>query len=298
MRPYPIKSRPLRFVIRVVGLYFDCNVPRAAAQMSYYLLFCLFPLLLVVVSTLGMFHLDLASVLRVVENLPIQSDVLEEYVSYVVTNESPGLMWAGILMALTASSAAFRALMRVSREIGRCPNSRGPAMFAVSFLMSAVLLLTIFAFLFATVTGRWFLNWITGRFPLDAVVWAWQWLRFPVLFALGVLALSAIYRVCLGRGALPGGRAWPGAVFASVALVIGTGVFSLFISMSSRYSLVYGSLASVIFLLLWFFVCSNILVLGNVVNYALTLEKKGGERLAPPEAASPQAPPPAPGRDS
>ena len=150
-------------------------------------------------------------------------------------------------------------------------------MFAVSFAMSAVLLLTIFVFLAATVTGQWFLNWITGRFPMDAVVWAWQWLRFPILFALGVLALSAIYRVCMNRKAMPDGRAWPGAVFASVALVIGTGVFSLFISLSSRYSLVYGSLASVIILLLWLFICANILVLGNVVNYALALERKGGD---------------------
>ena len=277
-----VHSRPLRFVIRVVHTYFAYNVPRTAAQMSYYLLFCLFPVLLIVVSTLGLLHLDLETVLTAVENLPIQSEVLEEYVAYVVTNESPAMMWAGILMAVTASSAAFRALMRVSGEISGRPAFQGPAMFAVSFAMSAVLLLTIFVFLAATVTGQWFLNWITGRFPLDAVAWAWQWLRFPILFALGVLALSAIYRVCMNRKAMPDGRAWPGAVFASVALVIGTGVFSLFISLSSRYSLVYGSLASVIILLLWLFICANILVLGNVVNYALALERKGGDGILPP----------------
>ena len=61
--------------------------------------------------------------------------------------------------------------------------------------------------------------------------------------ALGVCALTAIYRVSLSKKALPHGKAWPGAVFSSIGLVIGTAVFSLFIGMSSRYSMVYGSLA-------------------------------------------------------
>lgn len=278
MKPIQVHSRPLRFLLRVVHTYLSYNVPRSAAQISYYLLFCVFPLLMIVVSTVGLLHLDLASAMEAVESLPIQNDVLEEYVTYVVTNESPAMLWGGIVMALTASSAAFRGLIRVTGEICGQPAYRGLATFAVSFAMSALLLLTIFAFLVATVTGRWFLNWIDRRFHLTAVIWAWQWLRFPILFALGVLALTAIYRVSLSRKALPGGKAWPGAVFASVALVIGTGVFSLFISLSSRYSVVYGSLASIIILMLWFFVCANILVLGNVVNFALAKGKQAPDQ--------------------
>lgn len=276
MRQIKIHSRPAQFVLRTLQVYLKHQVPRTAAQMSYYLLFSLFPLLMIVISTLGFLHLDADWVLRVMTSAnSVFADVFREYVTYVITNESPALMWAGILIALTTSSAAFRGLMRVSGEICGRPSFHGAAMFLVSFAMSAVLLLTIFAFLLATVTGRWFLTLLVERFHITAVAWAWQWLRFPIVFALGVLALTAIYRVSLSKKALPAGRAWPGAVFASVALVIGTAVFSLFISMSSRYSLVYGSLASIMILLLWLFVCSNILVLGNVINYVLARNRSG-----------------------
>ena len=58
------------------------------------------------------------------------------------------------------------------------------------------------------------------------------------------------------------------AFFAmSIALVAATNVFSYFISVSSRYTTVYGSLAAVIILLVWLFLCSNIIILGNVFNY-------------------------------
>ena len=45
--------------------------------------------------------------------------------------------------------------------------------------------------------------------------------------------------------------------------------------MSSRYSLVYGSLASVIILMLWLYLCGNIVNLGNVLNYVWWRRKQG-----------------------
>ncbi len=274
MKEMNIRFKPLRFLMRLVQVYLRHNVPRSAAQISYYLLLSLFPVVMVVISIVGLLQLDVDSVMRILESLPITNDVLREYVTYVVTNESPALMWAGIIMAITASSAAFRGIMQITGEICGRPTFGGVVQFGVSLVMSMVLLLTIFVCLLATVTGRWFLNWLAAHIHVaSALLEAWQWLRFPLIFALGVCALTAIYRVSLSKKALPHGKAWPGAVFSSIGLVIGTAVFSLFIGMSSRYSMVYGSLASIIILMLWFFLCGNILVLGNVVNFVLAKEK-------------------------
>ena len=63
-------------------------------------------------------------------------------------------------------------------------------------------------------------------------------------------------------------------------MVVASAVFSFFIGMSSRYSLIYGSLASVIILLLWLFLCGNILILGGVFNkvrYDRKKMKKSGK---------------------
>ena len=50
------------------------------------------------------------------------------------------------------------------------------------------------------------------------------------------------------------------------ALVVAAGIFSWFLSMSTRYSLVYGSLVSLIILLVWLYLCGNILLLGAAVS--------------------------------
>ena len=59
-----------------------------------------------------------------------------------------------------------------------------------------------------------------------------------------------------------------------MALVAASILFSWFIGLSSRYALVYGSLASLIIMLVWLYLCGNILILGNVFNYVWYKHKK------------------------
>ena len=56
---------------------------------------------------------------------------------------------------------------------------------------------------------------------------------------------------------------------AAIALAAASMLFSFFMSRSTRYSLIYGSLASVIILLVWLYLCGNILILGSAFNYVL-----------------------------
>ena len=51
---------------------------------------------------------------------------------------------------------------------------------------------------------------------------------------------------------------------ATLALVAASGFFSWFIGMSSRYSLIYGSLVSIVVLLIWLYLCGQILFLALV----------------------------------
>ena len=66
----------------------------------------------------------------------------------------------------------------------------------------------------------------------------------------------------------------PGALLASGALAVASGIFAVVVSHSARYSLIYGSLASMIIMLVWLYLCGNILILGNVFNYVLFCHRK------------------------
>ena len=59
------------------------------------------------------------------------------------------------------------------------------------------------------------------------------------------------------------------SLLTAAAIAAASVLFSWFIGMSSRYALVYGSLASLIILLVWLYLCGNILLLGAVIGRVL-----------------------------
>ena len=58
----------------------------------------------------------------------------------------------------------------------------------------------------------------------------------------------------------------PGAIFGGLAILAVSILFSTMISASARYTLVYGSLASLIILMLWLHLIGTIILLGGLVN--------------------------------
>ena len=89
-----------------------------------------------------------------------------------------------------------------------------------------------------------------------------------LLFSLVLFFILLLYRFTAPL-TKPRPPVLPGAVLASVALAAASILFSWFMGMSARYPLVYGSLTSVIIMLIWLYLCGNILIIGNVINRVL-----------------------------
>ena len=70
---------------------------------------------------------------------------------------------------------------------------------------------------------------------------------------------------------------WPGAVLAAVFFEVAKIVFLIYLSRFAHYELVYGSVGSVIILLLWIYISALILIIGAEFNYQYGLMRK--ERL-------------------
>ena len=103
-----------------------------------------------------------------------------------------------------------------------------------------------------------------------SILFQFEWMHsFLILIFLTVM-LYALYRTYNIKG-----RAFKALIFSSVGaaflLVVVSYVFSEIMKFSAKYSLVYGSLTSVICLMMWIFICANIIiggsVLGRVIGY-------------------------------
>lgn len=271
-----LEWKPVRFGLEVGELYFSKRVSRSAAELAYFLILTFFPVLICINAFIGLLHLDINAVLEAASPfLPRETlGILGDYIQYITGNQSPALLAAGGIMTLFSASAAFRALMNIMEDLYGRKSYAGVWRIAASVAFSVLFLLTIYLALVVLLTGGWLFHLVERLFRLETVTLPWDWQGSDSA------AVPAGVPFC--HAGVPDGRAprqakaaYPYRGLSGRRGPCGrTALFSWFIGLSSRYSLVYGSLASVIILLVWLYLCGNILILGNVFNCVWYRHKK------------------------
>ncbi len=277
-----LRHPPARFVADVLNVYFSKRVGRAAAELAYFLILTFFPIIICISAFVDMLHLDMASLLDQAANfLPGGVVVIfREYLNYIHTNQSTAMLLSGAFLAVLFASAAVRGLMNIMHEIYGRATFRGLWQLVASVLFSILLVATIYLSMAVVVTGNWFFHSLGQLLKLDDLVerfGTWQWVKYLLLLGMVFLFILLLYRFAapLDRPRPP---VVPGAMAAAVALAIASMIFSALMSGSTQYSLIYGSLASVVIMLVWLYLCGNILILGNVVNYVIYKHRKEARR--------------------
>lgn len=264
---------PLRFTAHVTVLYFRRHVSRSAAQLAYFLTLTFFPILICITAFLGRADLRPGDLLEELRHLLPRGVYLifREYLGYLDSNLSNAMLIAGTVLTALFASAAIRGVTTFVRELYGQKRPRRPVQFVYSILFALFLLVTTYLSMAVMLTGNRFFH-VAGDFlgfsDLAARFGVWQWLKYLILLAIVFLFVLLLYRFA-SPAAIPRPPVVPGALLAAGALAAASAVFAAIVSRSARYSLVYGSLASVIILLVWLYLCGNVLILGSVVNYVI-----------------------------
>jgi membrane protein len=263
-------DRVKHVVKTMFGIFNKQRVTRSAAAMSYYLTISIFPFLIVVYAILNSLNIGNENLYRVWEQI-IPADVLKVilgYLRYVGGIKSSTMLIVGITVTLSSSSSAFGSLLSIMADIQGKSRFRGFWATVFSIVTSVGLLVIMYVSALVIVSGEWLLDFLEKNFGFARLLEIWQWVRFAILFLLMLAIIYLIYKVSAPKENKKL-RRLPGALIASVLLVTVSAVFSRLIGSAANYPIVYGSLASFIILMLWIYICSIILIMGNVFNYAV-----------------------------
>ena len=58
----------------------------------------------------------------------------------------------------------------------------------------------------------------------------------------------------------------PGAVIASIGWIIISKIFSIYLSLFKGFSIMYGSLTTIILIMMWVYLCIYIILIGAEIN--------------------------------
>ena len=277
MSEYLKKHRVLNGVVLLIRRYFDHHVARDSAALTYYLLFALFPLLIFLNNLVGLLSFDIEGLLSELSTV-IPRDVvalLGQYLGYVSRVSSKTLLWFGLVFTIYFPYRAVNALFQSVRKAYDAGMPAQALRQQLRVLLYTVLFIVAIPLsVLSSTIGRRVLDFISDYVYLsDRVIDLWNWLRFVLLGAVLFVMIALLYVLALDarsvrRGILPGVLA---SLIAWIALSM---LFSLYVEHAANYSVIYGSIGTIIVLLLWLYLSATMLIMGAEFNSVLLDTKK------------------------
>lgn len=255
----------------------ESKVTDTAAQMSYYFLLSLFPLLIFAVTLLAYLPINPQDLFNLIRDFAPGDTVqtVEDTLNEVLQNQRGGLLSFGIIATIWSASNGMNSVIKglnyayEVQETRPFYKARG-----MSILLTIGLILVIAAFLILQVFGKQiglFASEYLGVSEQFLTIWTWiRWL-IPPLLLFAVFAgiyyfapnLKVTYKAVI-----------PGAIFAAVGWVLVSLGFSFYVNNFGNYSATYGSIGGIIILMIWFYLSAIIILIGGEIN-ALMNELKG-----------------------
>ena len=267
------QNRLVYLIKRMVYRYFSDGIPQAAAELSYFLLFSMFPLLMFVNSMLAQLDLSIEDAAPVLEMLPRSlQQLINGYLLQLSGMPSFSPMLIGIGLTLYFLSRAVRSMMRTVNDIFHVEVSRGMVReVLISLGITAGFLVSVVCSFVLVVAGRMLLRLLPRVLPvpqaaLDLTRDAGFWVMIAFIFVFLMLFNRVVPNVHLKFR-----EVWPGALFSLVAWILVSWAFSFYVDNLARYSVLYGSLGAIIVLMLWLYIVSMILLMGPQLNHTLVV---------------------------
>lgn len=259
------------------------NIFGRAAELAYYFLLALFPMLIFLTAMVGFMPGLRENIMGTLASIvpgdamQLVRDTLED----VTRNSNTGLLSFGILGTLWAASSGVAAVIGTLNTAYDVEESRSWIKQRLTALgLTIGLALLIVGGVALIMFGDRLAEWANGALGLGPVFETiWQVVHYLLGLALLFIGIEVIYY--FGPN-VEQDWAWitPGAVIAVVGIILGSLAFSFYLRFAPDYSATYGSLGAVIILMLWLYLLGLVLLMGGEINSEIAhaadkpLEKK------------------------
>ena len=270
MTSFTLTSR----IKRIIRRSNDDDLFGRAAQLSYYFLLALFPLLLVLINVLGFlaqqgteFRTKLISYLAAV--MPSSAVALvHTTLDEISAASGSGKVSLGLLAALWAASNGMGAISQTLNTAYEVRETRSWwKVRLISVVLTIALSILIISALAIVLYGGSIGEALANVYGFGQVFQIlWSILQWPIALGFVLATFNLIYNFAPDLS--PAQRRWftPGAVIGVTLWLLISFAFRVYLHYFDSYSVTYGSLGALIVLMLWFYLTGVAILIGGEVN--------------------------------
>lgn len=274
-------ASPLSLIKKTVNDFLEDDMTTYASALSYQVLFSLFPFVIFLIALLGFFQLSsFFDWLRGHAELMLPEEAMTQVNNVIgeLQQEKSGLLSFGMIFAIWSASAAMRATMNALNMAYDVKEGR-PAwkLYPLSILYTIGVAVILILAAGLMIVGPQAVQWLAQQIGVEQLfVTLWAWLRWPAALLLMMMAVAFLYYVA------PDVEQefrfiTPGSVLSVIVWIIASVGFNFYVTNVGDYSAMYGSIGTIIVLLLYFFISAAVFLFGAELNAVIEHQAQSGK---------------------
>ncbi len=241
-----------------------------AAELGFYFIFSIVPILALILQIVSRFERVNALFARLIQAMG-DSALTQSIVNSLVEVGAGKTSILFLVVALWSASKIEFSMIRMANYTYNVADpgpigyfkARGKAIITTVFLI-VLMIVSMMVLVFGNVIVELVDHFLVDEFRTH-FDFLFSLFRWPLALMIYWLIIALNYRMLPNRR-LTFKEIIPGSLFAAVGILVATLGYYIYLTAYSNLNIVYGSLATVIVMLLWFYWLGFILVVGMLIN--------------------------------
>ncbi len=256
----------------ILNRFQEHRLNAASAHAAFFIILSFIPCIILLLSLLQFTSIEKKDVLLIIRQMvPLNMQAFISGIIWEAYNKTASTVSLSAVMTVWSAGRGMMALTQGLQWIAGTKESRN--YFAVRIraaLYTIVFLLSIIVFLLLGVFGNTLLELLVMKFPVATyVVNMIIDVKNIFLLLFATVIITLIYRFMPGNE-MPLMHHIPGAFVSSLGWFLFSYAFSVYVDEFRGFSNLYGSLTTIILLMLWLYFCMYIMLIGAEVNQILS----------------------------
>ena len=240
-----------------------------SANLSYYFILSLFPMLIVALALTPYFKIDQQFLLEKIQNYAPGDlgNYLFDMISEVLNNKNNTIITVGIVFTLWSASSGIYGIIIAFNNAFRVRDGRiWIVTKIISVILTALFLVGMFLALALIVFGKQLTYILFHKFNLDQGFYnLWSVINYTLLLLFIFFVFVFLYTMGPNLK-LKAISILPGALFATLSWTIVSRLFGYYIDHFSSYIKTYGTIGAFMAFILWLYITGYILIIGAEIN--------------------------------
>lgn len=266
-------EKTITFFNHLKTSFIKTDVVSNAANISYFLIFAIFPFIITILNLASFAGLNNQIILDAIAAAlpPESSETIMGVIMDINKNSSGTLLILSVVIGIWSAS---RGILSIIKSINKSYNLEETRSFVrinlLAISLTILILLTIIISMIAMVFTSNVNRAIFIHFGFDPEhVKTLGILKYLVMFLFIFIVFTILYRFSPNYSKKESQKlkySLAGALFSTTVWIFASSLFSLYIGEFSNFSSTYGSIGGVIITLLWMNISSMIMLIGGVIN--------------------------------